>query len=282
MRALPECYGCLLALIAQATELATSDERLRAEAAERARQILDSSFTDGAIPARIATRFHEVIKKVSGNPDPFLPLKRREMAFARGVAARRGILGRLMPLREAALAAVAGNALDFFREHDAVELVCQVTLAVDHLEEAFEGLGAPKTVVYLADNAGEQYFDAPLLGALAEAGHRVIYGLKGRPVQNDLSINDLDREALPAKVAVASTGGAAVGLDLASSSAAFRALVAEASLVVAKGMGHYETIGELSTKRVLLLAKAKCRPVAEGLGVARDSFVARLLEPTTG
>lgn len=282
MEALPECYDCLRALITQAAELATRDERLRAEAAERARRILDAGFTDGVVPARIATRFHETIKQVSGNPDPFLPLKRREMAFARAVATRLGILGRRMPLREAALAAVAGNALDFFRDHDAVELACQVALAIDHLDEALEGLAAPQAVIYLADNAGEQYFDAPLLGALAAAGHRVTYGLKGRPVQNDLSINDLDRGALPAKVRVASTGGAAVGVELASSSAAFRALVAEASLVVAKGMGHYETIDELRAKRVLLLAKAKCRPVAAGLGVARDSFVALLAGPWTG
>jgi uncharacterized protein with ATP-grasp and redox domains len=155
-----------------------------------------------------------------------------------------------------------------------------VPLALDHLEEALVGLRAGQGVLVLADNAGEQYFDAPLLAALNAAGLRVSYGVKGSPVQNDLAVYDVDEGALPAGVAVVSTGGAAVGVDLAASSEGFRSLVAGADLVVAKGMGHFETLIELASRRVLLLAKAKCRPVAEGLGVPQGSFVALLSKPT--
>jgi hypothetical protein len=176
---------------------------------------------------------------------------------------------------------VAGNALDFFREHEVVgrELSREVSLAVDDLEEAFGGLEPGQSLVYLADNAGEQHFDAPLLAALVGVGLRVAYAVKERPVQNDLALADVDRGVLPPGVALVSTGGAAVGIELASSSPAFRGLLEEASLVVAKGMGHYETIDELRGRRVLLLLKAKCRPVAAGLGVKKGSFVARLITP---
>lgn len=281
MQTLPECHVCLMALIRQAVELATDDAALRAEAQRRAREVLEAGFGDGAVPARIATRFHETVKQATGNPDPFLSLKRREMAFARRVA--QGLsLGRSLTLREAALVAVAGNALDFFREHEVVgrELAGEVSLAVDDLEEAFGGLEPGQSVVYLADNAGEQYFDAPLLVALVGVGLRVAYAVKERPVQNDLALADVDRGVLPSGVALVSTGGAAVGLELASSSPAFRGLLEEASLVVAKGMGHYETIDELRGRRVLLLLKAKCRPVAAGLGVKKGALVARLITPS--
>lgn len=280
MQTHPECRDCLLALIRQAAGLATADLLLRAEAERRARRLLDAHFSDGLVPARIATRFHEVIKQATGNPDPFLPLKRREMAFARQMAQRLD-LSRPRGLREAALVAVAGNALDFFREHEVVgrELEGEVELAIDELDAALGTLQPGQEVLYLADNAGEQYFDAPLLAALAAAGCRVRYGVKGRPVQNDLSLADLDRACLPSGVEAVSTGGAAVGVALESSSEGFRALLARSALVVAKGMGHYETMDELSANRVLLLLKAKCRPVAAGLGVPPGSFVARLITP---
>jgi uncharacterized protein with ATP-grasp and redox domains len=284
LKILPECHGCLLGLIDQAASLATDDEVLRAAARREARKVLDERFGDGSVPARIATVFHEAIKQATANLDPFLSLKRREIAFARQVAERMGLGLGPLSLREAALVAVAGNALDFFREHDVVgrELTREVTLAVDDLDEAFGGLRPGQGVLYLADNAGEQFFDAPLLAALCAAGCRVSYGVKGRPVQNDLCLDDVVPGVLPAGVAVVSTGGGAVGLDLASASAEFRGRLAEADLVIAKGMGHYETVDELAGKRALLLLKAKCQPVAEGLGVAKDSFVALLREPPRG
>ncbi len=286
MRALPECRACLERLIDQATGLATEEPRRRQEAARLAREVLDASFGDGAVPARIATRFHEVIKQATGNPDPFAALKRREVFFAREMAQRLGLFEHLrgapLPLREAALLAVAGNALDFFREHEVVRqdfLGWPPGLAVDDLDEALAGLRAGQSVLYLADNAGEQFFDAPLLAALIAAGLRVTYAVKGRPVQNDLTLADLEPGLPPPGVGVVSTGGAAVGLERAACAAAFLALLDSASLVVAKGMGHYETIDELRDRRVLMLLKAKCRPVAEGLGVAKDALVARLINP---
>ncbi|MFH0810551.1 MAG: ARMT1-like domain-containing protein [Pseudomonadota bacterium] len=280
MQVSPECRLCLLRLIDQATELATEDA-LRRDLARRAAQlIMDDHFGTGMAPARIATRFHEEIKRATGNPDPFLPLKRREMAFSRKMAEGMGILGRTLAPRPAALVALAGNAFDFFRELDVVrmELEREVIPAVDDLDEALGGLSAGDSVLYLADNAGEQFFDAPLLAGLVAMGCRVTYAVKARPVQNDLCMADVVEGLPPAGVELLSTGGAAVGMDLASSSDVFRARLAEkTSLVIAKGMGHYETAEELPAGRVLLLLKAKCQVVAQGLGVARDSFVARLL-----
>jgi len=278
MKPLPECYPCLQRLIEQAATLATTDPARQAEARARATALLEARWGNGAIPARIATRFHEAIKQATGNPDPFLALKRDEMAFARQAAARLG-LARPLTLRQAALLSVAGNALDFVRDHAVVgrEVEGEVALAADDLACALEGLGEGDRVIVLADNAGEQYFDAPLLAVLTEAGCAVTYAVKERPVQNDLALTDLEPGVVPPRVAVITTGGAAVGVELASASAAFRRALDGASLVIAKGMGHYETSAELAGRRVLALLKAKCRPVAGSLGVPKGAFVARLL-----
>jgi uncharacterized protein with ATP-grasp and redox domains len=48
---------------------------------------------------------------------------------------------------------------------------------------------------------------------------------------------------------------------------------------VAKGMGHFETLGHLPDPRLFFLLQAKCLPVAQALGVSRGSFIfARALE----
>jgi hypothetical protein len=48
-------------------------------------------------------------------------------------------------------------------------------------------------------------------------------------------------------------------------------------LVLAKGMGYWETLSELPAQgKVFYLLKAKCKPVADSLGVALNSYVALL------
>jgi hypothetical protein len=52
---------------------------------------------------------------------------------------------------------------------------------------------------------------------------------------------------------------------------------AAADLILAKGMGYYESLSELPTEgRVFYCLKAKCQPVADSLGVLLNSYVALL------
>jgi hypothetical protein len=226
-----------------AADLATGDPGRRSSAKRVATAILDKHFGTGLPPARISTWFLAAVARETGNPDPFAAHKAREVAFARDLA----------PVR-------------------------QMPLAVDDLDLAWAGLTRGSRVLVLADNAGEQFLDAPLLAALTRDGHHVAYGIKSAPVQNDLSVVDLDPTWVPAGVRVVTTGGAAVGAWLDGSSEPFRGEVREADLVVLKGMGHFETLGDLAGKRCLVLLRAKCGPVAEALQVARDAFVAKLVE----
>jgi uncharacterized protein with ATP-grasp and redox domains len=64
-----------------------------------------------------------------------------------------------------------------------------------------------------------------------------------------------------------------VGLDLNAVSPGFRKLYEDARLIVAKGMGHFETMSHQSDPRVWFLLQAKCAPVAQALGVEVNAFV---------
>ncbi len=276
MRIQEECRDCLLRLVDLTVGLATQDAELRRAARTAALAIIDEEFNPEAIPALIANRFHLEIKNITGNPDPFRPHKEAETAFLdrhfQTVAPTFSEnLESLLKL------AVLGNAVDFFRDPAEVtrEFSQDITFALSHLKffqtllQENQGL-----LLYLADNAGEQHFDAPLVQHLRELGWQVLYAVKGGPIQNDLTRADLESSGLHLNLEpVLETGAQTVGLVLSETSPTFREAFDRAHLIVAKGMGHFETLGHLADPRLFFLLQAKCRPVAQALGLPQGSFV---------
>jgi damage-control phosphatase, subfamily I len=271
-----ECYACLERLVALTVELAAPDQEIRRQAHQVARRLLDRGFGPDAIPAVIANQFHLAIQRLSGNPDPFRPRKSAQTAYLARMHER------LAPasgedLESLIRLAALGNAIDFFRGEAEVtrEMLSRPEFGVFDGREFRRLLeGPPGLLLYLADNAGEQFFDLPLVAALRRLGWQVPYTVKGGPIQNDLTREDLEASGLSeALEPVVDTGACTVGLQLASASPDFRELFEAASLIVAKGMGHFETMSHLGDPRVWFLLQAKCTPVAQALGVARNAFV---------
>ena len=274
----PECRPCLERLIDLTVGLATNDPALQAEARLQARAVLNAEFSPTAISACIANKFHQVIKTITGNPDPFLPRKLAETEMARSIAAE--IIPRWGPAPDSHLAlAAAGNALDFFRSADEIarDMLTQVHFTGSQLQFWRQRLDKrPGLLLYLADNAGEQFFDLPLVQFLRDLGWQVLYVVKGGPIQNDLSRQDLSDSGLGAALEpIVDTGALTVGLELAQASPVFQYLFTEADLILAKGMGHFETLAHLPDPRLFFLLQAKCAPVAATLGVEVGSFVLR-------
>ena len=276
MRIQEECRDCLARLVDLTVNLATRDPELRTAATEAALSIIEEEFAPEAIPALIANRFHQEIKLLTANPDPFLPHKEAETAFLDRhfqsvVSAFPEDLESLLKL------AVLGNAVDFFRSEEEVtrEFTGDLTFTISHRGAFEERLNAgPGLLLYLADNAGEQHFDAPLVHHLRGLGWQVLYAVKGAPIQNDLTRADLEASGLLDHLEpVLETGAETVGLVLSEASHAFREMYDRAHLILAKGMGHFETLARLPDSRLFFLFQAKCRPVAQALGVPLGSFV---------
>jgi uncharacterized protein with ATP-grasp and redox domains len=272
----PECLGCLERLVELAVSLAARDPELQAQARVAAREIIGQDFRAGAIPARIANRYHRAIQVITGNPDPFYRRKTAQTAFlARLYEQTAPAYGE--DLHSLLKLAVLGNALDYFREETEVaeQILSPVEFAVSHLvdfsQELSRGSGL---LLYLADNAGEQFFDRPLLDHLRSRGWDARYVVKSGPIQNDMTRADLYASGLgEALEPVADTGARTVGLELEGISPEFRRLFDRANLILAKGMGHFETLSLSHDPRVFFLLQAKCSPVALALGVPPGAFV---------
>ena len=296
MKLAPDCYECLRRLIGQAAELATDDPLLQQTAVAEATKILEDEFSYDQLSIVIATKIHRVIRSITGNPDPYRARKEREMALARRlsteISTQVRTMGRVMPgsgteddnayrdaLRGCIRLAAAANSLDFFKEpsYSEEEITKAVEFAIDESAQLQAELGHASKVLYLADNAGEVYFDLPLFGLIRQSA-RVIYVVKPSPVQNDLTLADLRATGLVREFGeVMSTGTASPGVVFSLASARFTREYESADLIFAKGMGYYEALSELPSEgRVFYCLMAKCKPVAASLGVPLNSYVAML------
>ena len=274
----PECYDCLLRLVDLTVDLAGGAPGNQEQARDAARDIIRREFHPGAVPARIANLYHRAIQDLTGNPDPFSARKEAETVMLRRMHARIAP-GYADDLDSCLRLAVVGNAIDFFREEEEVtrEISSQVNWTNADLEPFRRLLAeSPGPLVYLADNAGEQFFDLPLVSHLRRLGRQVIYVVKAGPIQNDLTRADLAASGLgEALEPVMDTGVCTVGLELEKVSPEFRELWEAAAIILAKGMGHFETMSQIQDPRLFFLLQAKCTPVAQDLGVPRGAFVLR-------
>lgn len=262
----------------QAADLATDHESVRAKAVEKGLEVISDHFSLKAVTIVIAAKIHDVVKEITGNPDPYREMKDREIAMARELfheAAQNHGDGFRGSLKLAAL----GNAIDFFKPLESVkaDMKRQIKFVIDDSEKFEAKLKSTKKMLYLADNAGEVFFDLPLLKYLRKFA-RVVYVVKAAPVQNDITADDVKRAGVEAEVGeMMTTGTATPGIDFTVASEEFKREFAAADLVFAKGMGYWETLSELPAEgRVFYCLKAKCRPVAASLGVPLDSYAALL------
>ncbi len=267
------CRPCLERLARQAANLACPEDK---KALDLVLSWLYELYDPTLPPPLIASRLHLRVKKHFKVYDPYKPLKEKEMAVAQRLAQE------LLPhyqengLEGLLALALLGNAIDFFRPLDEIERAFRqgVSLTIDHRKSVVKALDKAKSIVYLTDNAGELFFDLPLLRALADKGIELYYAVKPEPLQNDLCLDDLKGLDISLPVPVVSTGARIVGLLLEEASPEFVKLYEKADLIFAKGMGHFETMSAAPRlEHVVFMLCAKCIPVSTALEVPLNSYV---------
>ena len=293
MKLATECYACLKRLVCQAAELATGDALARAKAIEEAVKVLDGEFSYEQMSIVIATKIHNVIKEITRNPDPYRTMKEKEMTIARELypelllraeaASRRRGRKRSNLYKDdfqgCLRLAAAANTIDFFRGPDSIreEVNKPVDFVIDDSQRFEAMLREASKMLYLADNAGEIYFDLPLVKYMRQFAD-VIYVVKPSPVQDDVTLEDIREAGLASEFGrIMTTGIASPGVIFALASDEFKQEFESADLVFAKGMGHYEALSELPRQgKFFYCLMAKCEPVADSIGVPINSYVAML------
>jgi len=292
LKAEVECAPCVLQRGWLEIEKATSDPSLQFKAMSALVHLLTKEFKPTAIAAHLGTERDRIVKKVTGNSDPYM--KAKQISNKRAVEilpmARNMVLSESSPesrFRRACLCSMVGNIIEFdipdhvFKFEDMGKLIlgAEEDLVIDEIPKILKKAKRAKNILYLTDNAGEIALDTLLVQELKRLGARVTVAVKGRPVLNDATMEDARYVGMDAAADdVITTGTDSVGLILEECSTEFLNFYNSADLVVAKGMGYAETLTEHSLKTPhAMLLRTKCRPVANFFGVGRNKNVAKMM-----
>ena len=292
MKVEAECAACIINRASAEAIEATTNPALRFRAMAELLRLLNKEFKPTAVPADLGTKRDRLIKRITGNNDPYKRIKRlsNEKASKLLPYARKLVeegYTQQDRFKKACLCAIVGNVMEFdipghkftfnslrknFRE-------AGKDLVIDDIDKIYELAKKARTVLYLTDNAGEIVFDTLLVEQLKNMGVTVIAAVKGGPVINDATLEDVEASGM-SKVADKSitTGTDAVGLVLKEFSAEFLNFYNSVDIVFAKGMGYAETLTEYKLEKPhLLLLRTKCNPVANYFGTAREMNIAKLM-----
>ncbi|MFX1329982.1 MAG: DUF89 domain-containing protein [Promethearchaeota archaeon] len=288
-----ECAHCLLKRAINQVMLATDDPDTRMNVTAAMLDFLSKSFSMDAVPSHIGTDRDLLVQEMTGR-DPYEELKRISNAVALGILPELTQLLDESPnsesrFRRAALIAAAANAIEFDvsgRDFDLEELRgivenVESDLAIDQIDEFMRLCRDKKEVLYLLDNAGEIVLDMILISELKNLGLKVVAVVKGGPVLNDATMNDAKEVDLD-KCAdeVIDTGAAAIGVNVERNSLEFLDVFNKAELIVAKGMGNFESLTELEPHcPIVHILRTKCPPVARHIGTSLNQNVILVRKP---
>ena len=292
MKVEPECESCLLSRAQIQTYQATTNPALRFRCLAEITKLLNREFKPTSVSADIGTKRDRIIRKLTGNNDPYKYNKKLANAKALKMLPH---LKKMVDsgynqqerFKKACLCSIVGNIMEFdipghkFTLKNLATCMRQAAkdLVIDDIDKAYELAKKASGVLFLADNAGEIVFDTLLVEQLKNMGLKVTYVVKGGPVINDATMEDVEISGMN-KLAdeVITTGTDAVGLLKKEVSPEFLKVYDAAELVFAKGMGYAETLTEYKlTKPHLLMFRTKCVPVANYFMAPRDKNIAKLM-----
>ncbi len=275
MRTYLDCYPCFLR---QAIEAARMSGATPAQEKEIVLGILETlkGIEDGATPPVIGTEVHRLIRDITGNPDPYFQVKQEATEKAlRMMPKLRSLLNASEDRLGTALRlSIAGNIIDFGPnpEYDLWDIVDQVLnedLAIDDTDVLLMRLKEVNSVLFLADNAGETVFDRLLIEELPRP---VTYVVRGGAVINDATMEDAIAVGIDQVAEVIDNGARVPGTVLSKCSPGFQEIFNAADLILAKGMGNYETLSEVDAP-ILFLMRVKCPVIADDVGAPKNSAV---------
>jgi len=114
-------------------------------------------------------------------------------------------------------------------------------LTIDDTRDIYNLLRHLKSVVLLADNAGEIVFDGVLIEEIRRIGASVAVAVKEEPALNDATLIDADEVGLRRIAEVITRGTDTLGLLLEKASVKLKRRIRNCDVLVVKGMANYET-----------------------------------------
>ncbi len=291
----PECLTCLVSVTHDLLKIASANPQIQIRGMQKAYQILNKFSMDNP-PTDVANKIYHMIQNLTQKSDLFEELKVKSNALAKEA------VGRIRPhvmaasnpqtrLKRGLAAAIAGNVIDFGTAGHTVEMttdflektyhsIIREGYTIDDSLKLFEFLQEADEIIYIADNAGEIYFDWLLLDFLKDYVDTTLV-VKGAPISNDATLEDV-KDPIFQEVTrrIITTGSGSLGVSVTENDPAFLTTLRTTDFVIAKGQSNFETLyfyhHQLTEKPIFFVLRTKCSSIATFLGQAIGKNVVML------
>ncbi len=260
----PDCIACLFNQSLKVTKLLELDDDTSKKVFDSTAQILidhDMNYT----PPQIAKEIYQSISDITGEEDPVARSKEYSTQEALKVDT-----SFIETIPDALKLAVIGNVIDFgaqnqFDLNEMIQNHFHQAFGIDDFPTFESELKEAKELVIIGDNVGEHIFDKVLIETIKKNYDiEVYYFVRGKPIINDVTLKEA--QILKDCAQLIDTGVATPGYDLEEINAESKAIFDRADIVLAKGMGNFESLYQVAERPVYFLFVVKCSVVAQAIG----------------
>lgn len=272
MKVYLDCFPCFIRQALDASRMVTDDPYVHESVVRKVLEKLEQLDMSETPPA-IAQHIHRLIKEITEQSDPYHKKKKEfnEVAMEMYPRAKKIVKDSAAPLDTAMRLAIGGNIIDFGvsgeLERKAVEDAIEDSLTTEFddslLEDFKDAVEKTDNILYIGDNAGEIVFDKLLIEQLPK--DKITFAVRGKPVINDVTMEDADEVGLTEMVKVIDNGSDAPGTILDDCSEEFLEHFQKSDLIISKGQGNYETLSGVD-KDIFFILKAKCPMISHHIG----------------
>ncbi len=274
MNMTPKCVVCIFSQALRVCETLHADE-------ETTKKVLDSvacmvpRWHFDETPPQVAARVYPKIAEILHTDDIYKEYKKEATERARRfVPYIESMIERSVdPFHASLKAAVAGNVIDLaattqFDLEEEVQRVFDTPFAIDDSGALRSLLEDASRLLVIADNAGEHLFDKVMMQHIKSIfpSIEIGYMVRGVPIINDVTCKEAKDARIDEVADIIDSGVDTPGLDLSRANAKAIEAYEKADVVIAKGMGNYESLNDNSTRPTFFLLKVKCEVVASSLG----------------
>jgi len=282
MKTYLDCIPCFIKQSLEASRMATDNEKIHSEVLKSLMTFL-SSISYKNSPPEVSKEVHEIIRNITKSKDPYKKIKydSNKMAKKRYPHLKKIVEEADDPLLMAVKFAIVGNVIDFgttnrFNVDDIIANTLKKSFDDRAYSKFKKSLFNANTILYLADNCGEIFFDKLLIENLLKENKELIYVVRANPIINDATVQDAKFAGID-KIAKVIEGDAgqkksAPGIVLNFASKKFSEYFQYADMVISKGQGNYEGLSDVK-RDVFFMLIVKCPLVARDI----DSEVGKLI-----
>ena len=288
MKTYLDCVPCFFKQALEAARIAGAGRRKQKKILDELAGILPSlSLT--ASPPEMGRVIYGLVNGLTSRKDIYADIKEKSNKLAMSVYP--GLKDKVERssdrLLEAIELAIAGNVIDYGVKNsldvdkevkkilnEENKRIRKQKKRVFEYKKFRQALREAKTVLYLADNAGEIVFDRVLIEEIkrADTDKKIICAVKEKPIINDALVRDAYRCGIDKAAEIISSGSDAPGTVLSICSRKFLKIFKEADLVISKGQGNFEVLSGVQ-RPVFFLFMAKCPVVAREVNCAVGDII---------